>query len=150
MGTTVNYPPQKNLDHLGLISTDPKRNPLFYDWNKFFFIYCDGSEYTGNRTDPVSYKDAKLFFRGYSNVLEQFKFLSDKFDFYNGDSIILTGVSAGGMGTYFYSNYLYENTKTSNFYAIPDSGLFLVDYFSVLAGASVLQVRAKNLFKLIN
>ncbi len=82
--------------------------------------------------------------------MEQFKFLSDKFDFYNGDSIILTGVSAGGMGTYFHSNYLYENAKSSKVYAIPDSGLFLVDYFSTLAGASVLQVMAKNLFKLVN
>jgi hypothetical protein len=75
LGTTSKSPPQKNLDDLGLISTDPVRNPLFHDWNKFFFIYCDGSEYTGSRTDPVSYKDAQLYFRGYNNVLEQFRFL---------------------------------------------------------------------------
>lgn len=54
------------------------------------------------------------------------------------------------MGTYFHSNYLYEQTKTSKVYGIPDSGLFLVDYYSTLAGAAVLQVRAKNLLKLIN
>jgi hypothetical protein len=54
------------------------------------------------------------------------------------------------MGTYFYSNYLYENTKTSKVYGIPDSGLFLVDFYSSLAGAAVLQIQAKNLFKLIN
>jgi hypothetical protein len=95
------------LDNLGLLSTDPKRNPVFHDWTKIFLIYCDGSEYTGNKTDPISYKDAKLYFRGHSNVLEFFRYMDEQFDFYNGKRIVLTGVSAGGMGTYFYSNYLY-------------------------------------------
>ena len=69
LGTTTKYPPKKNLDNLGLLSTDPKRNPVFHDWTKIFLIYCDGSEYTGNKTDPVAYKDTNLYFRGHSNVL---------------------------------------------------------------------------------
>ena len=65
--------------------------------------------------------------------------MDEHFDFYNGDKIVLTGVSAGGMGTYFYSNYLYEHTKTSKVLAIPDSGLFLVDYVTPLAGIPVIK-----------
>ena len=42
----------------------------------------------------------------------------------------MTGVSAGGMATYFWSNYLYENTKTSKVLAMPDSGFFITDYYS--------------------
>lgn len=38
--------------------------------------------------------------------MEQFYFLDKQFDFYNADTIVLTGVSAGGIGTYLYSNYL--------------------------------------------
>ena len=76
--------------------------------------------------------------------------MDEHFDFYNGETIVLTGVSAGGMGTYFYSNYLYENTKTSKVYAVPDSGLFLIDYYSDLVDAQILRMAAKPLVELVN
>lgn len=128
------------MDKLGLLSTLKQNNPVFYDWTKVFVIYCDGSEYTGSRKQPISYKDKQLYFRGYNNILEQFYFLDQKFDFYNGNTIVLTGVSAGGIGTYFYSNYLVQNTKTSKVYAIPDSGLFITDYYSPIVGAQVMKI----------
>lgn len=124
-------------------------NPVFYDWTKIYVIYCDGSEYTGSRKDPISYKDKKLYFRGYNNVLEQFRYLDQTFDFYNGDSIVITGVSAGGMATYFYSNYLFDNTKKAKVYAIPDSGLFLAEFYSPFAGFQPIKVTAENLFDLL-
>lgn len=63
---------------------------------------------------------------------------------------MLTGVSAGGMATYFYSNYLMENTKTSKIYAIPDSGIFLVDYFTPLVSKQAIREIAKPLFNFVN
>ena len=69
-------------------------------------IYCDGSEHTGTKFDPISYKDKKLYFRGHNNTLETFNFLDKEFDFYNGEAIVITGVSAGGLATFLYSNYL--------------------------------------------
>ena len=54
------------------------------------------------------------------------------------------------MGTYFYSNYLYENTKTSKVYAVPDSGVFLVDYFTPLVGAQAIRMASKPLMTLVN
>lgn len=62
----------------------------------------------------------------------------------------MTGVSAGGMGTYFYANYLAEHTKKAKVYAIPDSGLFLVDYFTPLADMQVIRNAAKPLFSFVN
>ncbi len=49
LGTTVNYPKQKNMDKMGLISPLEEKNPVFHDWTKVFIIYCDGSEYQGSR-----------------------------------------------------------------------------------------------------
>lgn len=49
---------------------------------------------------PIEYKDAKLHFRGSRNVMAQFRYMEEKHDFYNGDAIVITGVSAGGMATY--------------------------------------------------
>lgn len=56
--------------------------------------------------------------------------MDTKYDFYNGDTIVITGVSAGGMATYQWSNYLMQNTKKAKVYGIPDSGFFITDYYS--------------------
>jgi hypothetical protein len=40
-------------------------------------------------------------------MVELFRTLQEEFDLYNGESIVMTGVSAGGMATYFWTNYLY-------------------------------------------
>ena len=42
--------------------------------------------------------------------------------------IVVTGVSAGGMGAYQWANYLKENTIKAKVLAIPDSGLFITDF----------------------
>jgi len=47
---------------------------------------------------------------------------------------VLTGVSAGGVAAFLYANYLYENTNTAKVLAIPDSGLFVTEFFSPLVG----------------
>jgi len=117
-----------------LLSTDPNLNPIFYDWTKVFAIYCDGAEYFGNRSEPIPYKDKKLYFRGTNNVLEQVKYLEDKYDIFRKNKIVITGVSAGGIATYLYSNHFLAKTITAKIYSIPDSGLFLTDYYSPLAG----------------
>lgn len=56
LGSTVNYKPSKSLDDLGLLSTLPSVNPIFYDWTKVFMIYCDGTEYLSNKSEPIFYK----------------------------------------------------------------------------------------------
>jgi hypothetical protein len=111
-----------------LLSTKQTENPVFWDWTKIYVIYCDGSEYSGTRSDPISYKDKRLYFRGYNNVMETFSYLDKQFGFYDGDAIVITGVSAGGIATYLYSNYLVENTKKAKVYALPDSGLFITEF----------------------
>lgn len=59
----------KDFSGNGLLSPKQEENPVFYDWTKIFVIYCDGSEYLGNRDQPIQYKDKQLYFRGAKNVL---------------------------------------------------------------------------------
>ena len=134
LGSTKNLQPSRNADQGGLLSTDPQLNPVFYDWTKVFAVYCDGAEYFGSRPEPIPYKDKKLYFRGTNNVLEQVKYLEDKYDIFRKNKIVVTGVSAGGIATYLYSDHFLAKTVTAKIYSIPDSGLFLTDYFSPLAG----------------
>ncbi len=57
-----------------------------------------------------------------------------RFDIFRKNKIVITGVSAGGIATYLYSNHFLAKTITAKVYAMPDSGLFLTDYYSPLAG----------------
>ena len=61
----------------------------------------------------------------------------------------MTGVSAGGMATYEWSNYVLDHTKKAKFYALPDSGFFITDFYSDLVDMKVLRSYAKNLVDLV-
>ena len=65
------------------------------------------------------------------------------------NKIVITGVSAGGIATYLYSNYILAKTITAKVYSIPDSGLFLTDYYSPLAGYKIIRERARGLLELV-
>jgi hypothetical protein len=124
-------------------------NPVFYDWTKIYAIYCDGAEYFGTRPEPIPYKDKKLYFRGTDNVLEQVKYLEDKYDIFRKNKIVITGVSAGGIATYFYANLFKSKSITSLVYAIPDSGLFITDYISPLTGESTIRESTRSLIDIV-
>lgn len=83
-------------------------------------------------------------------MLEQFRYLDEKHDFYNGDAIVITGVSAGGMATYQWSNYLVQHSKKAQVYALPDSGFFITDYYSEIAQEKLIRTRAINLLTLVS
>lgn len=68
---------------------------------------------------------------------------------YNGGKIVLTGISAGGMATFEWGQFLYTQTKKAKVYLMPDSGLFLTDYYSPLREQKTLRVLATDLMKLV-
>lgn len=82
--------------------------------------------------------------------MEHFHVLDEMLDFYNGDRIVITGVSAGGMAAFFYSNYLMEHSKRAKVYAVPDSGLSITDFVSPTSGEAVIRHLGTSLFKFIN
>ena len=82
--------------------------------------------------------------------MEHFSYLQEKYNWYNSEAIVITGVSAGGMGAYQWVSYLQKNTVTAKVMAIPDSGFFITDYYSPLAQRKVLRDQMSNLIKLVN
>ena len=71
-----------------------------------------------------------------------------EYDFYNKDTIVLTGASAGGMATIYWLNYLQEKTVTSRVLGIPDSGMYLFDYPDPVLRTSLLKMATAPLFLL--
>ena len=49
LGSSTNYPEEKNFDKSGSLSPLPEINPVFYDWTKIYIPYCDGSTHQGYR-----------------------------------------------------------------------------------------------------
>ena len=82
--------------------------------------------------------------------MEQFEYLNKTFGLYSADKIVLTGVSAGGIATYAWSNYLYDRSVNKQVFSLPDSGLFVVDYISPFTHRANIIDATSSLIKIIN
>eukprot|EP00178_Gracilaria_changii_P003236 TRINITY_DN14740_c0_g2_i1.p1 TRINITY_DN14740_c0_g2~~TRINITY_DN14740_c0_g2_i1.p1 ORF type:complete len:169 (-),score=2.36 TRINITY_DN14740_c0_g2_i1:110-616(-) len=132
----------------GYLSVDPE-DSAFANWTKIFIPYCDGSLHQGNAKEPVQYKDTKLYFRGSVNTRSHFKWIDMTYGLKNASKIILTGMSAGGIATNSWSNYLKNYVgDDSKVYSIADSGIF--NKFDSITGISVVETVWKNLFSIAN
>ena len=106
-----------------LLSSKEKYNPNFYNWNKVFVRYCDGSSFISDRTYEKN--GTKIYMYGKNNLLGVLNYLKYNYDFTNADSVILSGFSAGSFSTLIYANYIDSLTiKKNNTFIISDSGFF--------------------------
>ena len=100
-------------------------NPIFYNWNKVFIKYCDGTIHLSNNLNPYIFNNTKLYARGEENVKAVFNYLIKNHDFSNSKNVMAVGSSAGGLAVVFYSKYIRSllSSKT-NYKVISDSGFF--------------------------
>ena len=112
--------------YLSYFSSDKEINPLFADWNKIMLIACDGTFFQGYQKDPIIYNGSELYFRGYNNTKETFKFLSDNQRLFDAEEVVLMGISSGAQALLIWieylRNYLPRNIILSG---LTDAGLFL-------------------------
>ena len=62
---------------------------------------------------------------------------------------MVSGLSAGGVATYYWVDYVKYHTKTSKVYGMPDSGMFISDYYSPIFKKQYALNRFMNLQKLV-
>jgi hypothetical protein len=128
LGSSNDYPVSQSFDVYPFLTPDSRINP-FHTWNRIFIPYCDGSVHIGSRLDPVQYKDRDLYFRGSNNTLAHFAFLNKQFGLFSATNITITGTSAGGVSSYLWSNYVYEQSANpEGVLIIPDSGTMILDF----------------------
>jgi len=60
-------------------------NPFFYDWNRIYVKYCDGTGRQGYNTEPYIYNNSQVWFRGMNNTLAFFNDIAKKFDLKNAE-----------------------------------------------------------------
>ena len=59
LGSSTSYPATAGLGG-GYFDTDPKNNPMMYNWNHVFMRYCDGGSFSGNNDTTQDYKVSRL------------------------------------------------------------------------------------------
>ena len=62
-------------------------NPIFYNWNKIFIKYCDGTAHIGNNIDPIIFNNKEIYVRGEENVKSVFNYLIKNYDFSNAKNV---------------------------------------------------------------
>jgi hypothetical protein len=125
LGSSLKYPDYWQQYH-GILSDNPDN--YFRNWTIVYLKYCTGTGHQGYRSDPIEYKNTKLYFRGHNVTISMLDHLNNKFGLFNASDIVVTGQSAGGLATYLWTNYIYDRAilaGVKNIWSIPDSGIFL-------------------------
>jgi len=132
LGSTKADPPTMSSAGGGYFSTDPKINPLMYNWNHVLLRYCDGGSFSGNNASSTQYGSQTLYFRGHwiLNAIQRELLKNHGLD--TASDIVISGCSAGGLATYFHTDEWVSlhgmfSKSPAKIVGLPDSGYFL-DY----------------------
>ena len=111
----------------------------FYNWNRFFFIYCDGTGHQGYIKDPVQVNNQTLYFRGVNNTMTHLDFVFRLLPPEQTDTFVVYGCSAGGLAVYTWvesiAEMIHDRNPSVKVIGLPDSGFF-VDYPSYMTGTN--------------
>lgn len=143
-----NHFPQHPPKLQGILSSNPKTNPDFYNWNLVMMCYCDGASFSGYRREPVRVNNEYIFMRG-RRILEVIFDELLQSEFRNAQRVLLTGTSAGGLAVIIHSDFIRSLLpQTTDVRAVSDSGYF-VDVPS-LNGGNIVNRHFKKMFEVHN
>ncbi|KAD4178604.1 hypothetical protein R6Q59_022214 [Mikania micrantha] len=107
----------------GILSNKQDQNPNFYNWNRVYMRYCDGSSFTGDveQVDPAN----NLYFRGarvFTAIVEELMGIGMK----DAQNALLSGCSAGGLAAILncdkFRGFFPLSTRVK---CVPDAGYFV-------------------------
>jgi len=102
----------------GILSDNPHENPPFHDYYKVWVHYCSSDLFIGNRT--VEMKQGTFYFRGQQIMDALIRSLDVHVGISRARNVVLTGTSAGGIGTVFNCNQLQALLPDVSVRCIPD------------------------------
>lgn len=106
LGTSSVWKHTYTLD--GILSADPTVNPDFGAWNKVIMPYCTGDLHSGQQWTTTF---GKYYFSGHLNIQRALTVLDNKFGFGDATEVLLSGSSAGGLGTLVHADWLTDLLK---------------------------------------
>jgi hypothetical protein len=107
-----------------LLSPSEALNPDFYSWNHIFVPYCSGDIWIGTELttkNPFGGTEP-YWFQGHS-IIEQL-LQEDTLPFPKAEQVLLTGCSAGGIGSFHHADWLTEILPHAVVKTNPEAGWF--------------------------
>ena len=107
LGSSKNYPPQLKQMAAGWMSSSKTVNPDFYDANIVYVPYCSSDTHRGQQ-NTTSQNTFGFYFSGHLNLIEIVKDITEKQSpsWNSMTKMLLTGGSAGGIGTIYNADWL--------------------------------------------
>ena len=136
---------------IGYFSHSQEENPLFWNYNKIYALYCDGTLFQGHLDEPMEYNNTKLYIRGRRNTMALLEWARDNLGILDASEVILTGTSGGGLSAMAWIAYLYHNffTERTRILGIIDASLFM-DTYNPRAGCHLYRYFIQNLVNFAN
>jgi ribosome maturation protein SDO1 len=103
--------------------SDCLSNPDFCTATHAYVAYCTGDLHAGNNTSP-SPESWGLYFDGHANFVAIVSELQQKHGLNAAKRVLLTGTSAGGVGTFKNVDYLASRLPQATVKGAPDAGWF--------------------------
>jgi len=88
-----------------------------------YIPYCTGDVHSGTRNTKDPYWNT-FYFSGYLNVQAVLDDINDKYGFNKATQVLLSGTSAGGIGTFVNADTVGQRVPSAHYKALPQGGWF--------------------------
>jgi ribosome maturation protein SDO1 len=121
LGSSTKWGSSKSFS--SILSSDASENPDFNTWAHIFVPYCSGDVYAGTITEPTN-ETFGLYFSGHLIVAAVIDYLIAAGSLDSATDVILTGSSAGGLGTYNNIDYVASRLSGVRVVGVPQGGWY--------------------------
>lgn len=116
-----------------LASKDPAENPALHSWHHVFVPYCSSDLHSGQVSAP-SNETFGLWFAGHNILKAIVSDLNSTAGLDTASTVVLSGASAGGIGTWINVDWLQETLPSAKVYGAPIAGFYAFGTFYEGAG----------------
>ena len=128
LGSSKYFAPSQTLDAgAHFADPNPSANPAFAAWTHVMLPYCSGDLHMGTRT-AASADTFGLFFSGHLVLNETLNALEAAHGLGSATDILLSGDSAGGIGTWPHVDWLAGRFPSARVTAAPLAGMYFYAY----------------------
>ena len=141
LGSSTGYL-QYTTDLTNVLSTNRTQNPQLYDWNHVLLMYCSGDIFAGGTTSNATFASAgyPFYFAGAAITAAAIADLVATQGMANATDVIVSGVSAGGIGSIINVDSFAAALPNARVVGYPQAGWFTVGatypQWLILAGGS--------------
>jgi len=122
LGSSKKWP--NSMTGQKLISTDARGNPDFFYWNHIYVPYCSGDLWIGEEEAPVNPFENGTDTYTFQGHLILEALLKQKIDLDSATHVLVTGCSAGGIGSFYNADWFSQQLPHAVVKVNPEAGWF--------------------------